>query len=319
MKENTDNYISIIVPVYNSEKYLKECIQSILNQTYSNLEVILVNDGSTDNSLKICYEFSEADERVKVVDQKNAGPSAARNRGLNEATGNYIGFVDSDDTIEPDMYEILINNLKEYNAELSLVSMQYCYEDGNKRPYYSKEEKHVINKAGILNIFVENLAITFGPVDKLYLREVIGDTRFDTSIKMCEDQKFVYEILKKVSKVIYDPRICYNVRCSEGSLSRAKATRYHLAMLDVNEYILKELQDEDTKAKLRLYNTNLCLSYFVVHYENGNFNDNDVKRVNNIINENKSLIMRRGDKKMIIKLILFLFSPRLLRMVILNK
>ena len=103
--------ISIIVPVYNVEKYLEKCIDSILNQSYQNLEIILIDDGSTDNSGSICDEYKKKDQRVQVIHQKNQGQSSARNAGLNIAKGSYIGFVDSDDWIEQNMYEKLYKNI----------------------------------------------------------------------------------------------------------------------------------------------------------------------------------------------------------------
>ncbi|MGZ5551627.1 MAG: glycosyltransferase family 2 protein, partial [Nitrososphaeraceae archaeon] len=110
--------ISIIIPVYNGVKYLPKCIDSVLNQTYKNLEIILVDDGSTDESGKICDTYSLKDNRIKVVHKQNGGLSDARNTGLKIATSEYIGFVDSDDFIESDMYEILLKTLYAYDADI---------------------------------------------------------------------------------------------------------------------------------------------------------------------------------------------------------
>ena len=106
-----DSKISIIVPVYNAEKYLVECLNSLVEQTYKNIEIILIDDGSIDNSAKICDEYAKKDERIKVVHQKNSGVSVARNNGLDMHTGDYVMFVDSDDWIELNTCEILINNI----------------------------------------------------------------------------------------------------------------------------------------------------------------------------------------------------------------
>ena len=112
--------ISVIIPIYNVEKYLNKCIDSIINQTYKNLEIILVDDGSPDNCPQICDEYAKKDNRIKVIHKKNGGVSSARNVGLINSTGNYIGFIDPDDYIEPIMYEKLLKVLKESNT---LVSM----------------------------------------------------------------------------------------------------------------------------------------------------------------------------------------------------
>ncbi|QEO57200.1 glycosyltransferase family 2 protein [Francisella marina] len=118
--------ISIIVPVYNTEKYLYRCLFSIVNQTYKNLEIILVNDGSTDNSLKICNSFAASDSRIVVVDKANHGSSAARNIGLEIFRGEYVAFVDSDDWVSLDYIETLYTNIKKYDADISLVSFVRC-------------------------------------------------------------------------------------------------------------------------------------------------------------------------------------------------
>lgn len=311
--------ISIIVPVYNREKYLRDCLESIVNQTHRELEIILVNDGSTDSSLNICYEYAEKDSRIKVIDQKNAGPSAARNAGIAASKGEYIGFVDSDDTIAPEMYELLLNNLKSTNSDVSIIGMQFVYSNQNKKPYVKNAEKAIYEKHNIKKVFWDNLTITFAPVDKLYSREMIGDIRFDTSIKMCEDQKFVYEVLSHAQRVIYEPRICYNINYSDNSLSRATPTRYHLGMLDVTEFILEEVFDIEEREKALLYHVNMCLNYFVVHYRNGQFTKEDILRVNYIINTNARLVLKKGKLASKIKLLIYMISPTLLRKMLLFK
>ncbi|MBQ7792832.1 MAG: glycosyltransferase family 2 protein, partial [Clostridia bacterium] len=112
--------ISIIIPVYNAAHYFERCIKSVLEQTYKNLEIILIDDGSTDGSEKLCDQYKEIDDRIKVVHKKNGGQSSARNLGLTMITGDYVGFVDSDDYIEKDMYEYLYNNMVKYHADISI-------------------------------------------------------------------------------------------------------------------------------------------------------------------------------------------------------
>ena len=116
---NNNPKISVIVPVYKVEKYLDRCVESIVNQTYKNLEIILVDDGSPDNCPVMCDEWAEKDERIRVIHKENGGLADARNAGMNIATGDYIGFVDSDDWIEPNMYEVLLKNALKYDADIS--------------------------------------------------------------------------------------------------------------------------------------------------------------------------------------------------------
>lgn len=311
--------ISVIVPVYKAEKYLRACMDSILNQSYKNLEVILVNDGSPDSSLQICLEYEKKDSRVKVLDQENGGPSVARNNGINISTGEYIAFVDADDSIHEDMYRIMMDNIMGANAQLAIVGMQYCF-DGKTRPVqYLGKEKYVLSQSDMQGMFYENNIVSFSPVNKMYSRKVVGNTRFDTTLKMSEDQKFVFQVLQKADRIIYDPTICYNINYTEGSLSRSTPTKYHLAMLDVNEYIYPYLSNDENRKKARLYNADLCLSFFVVYYENGHFDKEDIERVNQIIKKNWLLILKEGNKNLKIKLLLYSLSPRVLRAILVKK
>lgn len=131
--------ISVIVPVFNTENYLKKCIDSILQQTYQDIELIIVDDGSTDNSFFICKEYERKDRRVKVIHKENGGQGSARNVGLDVCKGEYIIFVDSDDYILPDMFQILIKNATLANADISCCAV-YSQEDGSDK----KEECHIL-------------------------------------------------------------------------------------------------------------------------------------------------------------------------------
>ena len=144
--ENINDLISVIVPVYNVEKYLVQCINSILNQTIKNLEIILVDDGSLDNSGKICDEFSKKDDRIVAIHKENNGLSSARNAGLEIANGNYIGFVDSDDWLDEHMYEILLKLIKENNSDISCCDFFKTADSNDTMPSCDDE---VINSYNI--------------------------------------------------------------------------------------------------------------------------------------------------------------------------
>ena len=119
-----DKLISVIIPIYNSEKYIKKCIESIINQTYKNIEVILINDGSTDNSEEICNQYASEDGRIKVINTTNKGVSASRNIGLKNATGDYISFIDCDDYVDKDLYLDVITTIKEHK-DIDLIKYQF--------------------------------------------------------------------------------------------------------------------------------------------------------------------------------------------------
>ena len=122
--EEKDRLVSIIVPVYNVEKYLSKCIEILINQTYTNIEILLINDGSTDNSKKICEQFKEKDSRIKLINKENGGLSDARNKGLQEAIGKYIAFVDSDDYVEKNYIETLYSLITKFNSEIAIADFR---------------------------------------------------------------------------------------------------------------------------------------------------------------------------------------------------
>lgn len=133
--------ISIVVPIYNAEKYLERCIQSILVQTYSDFEVLLINDGSKDNSIKICQQYEKKDNRIKVIDKKNEGVSQTRNQGIKIARGKYIQFIDSDDFIEPNMLEEMLEKAEKEEVDVCICGFQYTYEKGDKNVNYQASEQ----------------------------------------------------------------------------------------------------------------------------------------------------------------------------------
>lgn len=188
--------VSVIIPVYNVEKYLDRCVESVVNQTYKNLEIILVDDGSPDNCPQICDEWAKKDSRIKVIHKKNGGPSEARNAGLEKSSGNYIAFVDSDDYLDLDCYEkAILNN----DCDLVVFGLKLLY---NKNIQY-----HCMNDNEYLNNNLEFFNESFvahcfnSPCNKLYKRSVIEDIRFDPDFKYGEDYKFNMQILNNASKI----------------------------------------------------------------------------------------------------------------------
>ena len=175
--------ISIIVPVYNVEKYLTRCIDSILNQTFTDFELILVDDGSTDKSGVICDKYSKIDSRIKVIHSKNEGAAQARNYGLDIAKGKFIGFVDSDDYINRDMYQILYENINKYNCDICVCGHQ-SFQDKVKVAFEDSKEEIIEfdNKLALKNYFLDyedSERVMYTIIwDKLYRRELFKNLRF---------------------------------------------------------------------------------------------------------------------------------------------
>ena len=196
----SDKLISIIVPVYNVEKYLKKCVYSILNQSYKNLEVILVNDGSTDNSGKICDELSREDSRINVYHKDNGGLSDARNYGVAKANGEYVGFVDSDDYIDQYMYENLYKAIRKYNTQIAECGITRVYKNNKLRPHYDGEEYSlVVDREGYLKEYLENRKVYGAAVCKLLSIDLAKVLKSPDG-KVYEDVFYTLELLKKVDK-----------------------------------------------------------------------------------------------------------------------
>lgn len=196
--------ISVIVPIYNVEKYLRKCIDSIINQTYKNLEIILIDDGSTDNSSSICDEYKKKDNRIVVIHKTNGGLSSARNKGLDISNGELISFVDSDDYIESNMLECLKANMDKYSSDISVCDFYYV-KNGNKRKSkteFKKKEYVSSDKDKFNNIQNEYGPITVYVWNKLFKKEVFNNIRFPEG-KIYEDSFVICELLDYSKKVSY--------------------------------------------------------------------------------------------------------------------
>ena len=219
--------ISIIVPIYNSENDLDQCIESIVNQTYKNLEIIIVNDGSTDNSVNICKNWEANDSRIILIDKQNEGVAKTRNEGLKIATGDYIGFVDHDDFIEPEMYETMLVDMEEHNADIVMCSSTGIYEDGTTTKAYPNYKSFEIEKESLIKRMQSYEKIFCSSVwSKLYKRKVVRDLKFDTEIILGDDYYFNGIAYTNINKFYYDERSLYNYRIREGSISRRKVDNH---------------------------------------------------------------------------------------------
>ena len=192
--------ISVIVPIYNVEQYLRRCIDSIINQTYKNLEIILVDDGSPDNCGQICDDYAKKDTRIKVIHKKNGGLSDARNVGLEVCTGDYISFVDSDDWIELNTYEIMMKSMNEYNADMVVSNINYVYKD-KVESKYSEDKIRCFNKEEAMKELIKDGLVQAVVWNKLYKRVVIDNLRFKVG-KLNEDEFFTYKICAKAERIV---------------------------------------------------------------------------------------------------------------------
>lgn len=207
--------ISIVVPVYNTEAYLDECIGSLTAQTYPNLEILLINDGTKDDSLTICRRWQEKDPRIKIYDNTNHGVSYTRNFGIEHCTGEYVTFVDSDDAIAPNYVETLYDLIKKNNCELSAVTY-CCFQDGGP-PQYQNSEDTLLKKDGIEELFY---TVSNGFVwSKMYKTELLKKhhVAFDSSIAICEDMLFNFYFARHCTAAAFSPAKLYGYRQRAGS------------------------------------------------------------------------------------------------------
>ncbi len=239
--------VSVIIPIYNSENFLTNCIESILNQTYKCLEIILLDDGSQDNSLEICKQYKNKDDRIVLVSKKNSGVSNTRNVGLDKATGEYIMFVDSDDYIAENYIYSMVKELEDNNVDLAISGLTYC----NEKKEIIKIEKYADQKKVLkfdeIKYDLINTNSFNSACKTLYKRKIINDKKFSEDIKYGEDLLFSYNALKNNS-AIYVP-ICgyYYYQNSVSSTHKTDSNSIKKYIEDNKNVYIKFINDYDEK------------------------------------------------------------------------
>lgn len=231
--------ISIIVPVYNVEGYMRKCINSILNQTIENIEIILVNDGSKDKSGDICDEYKKKDDRVVVIHKENGGLSSARNAGLEIATGELIGFVDSDDWIEPDYFEILYEGIIKNNADISVMQLKYV--TNHQKIEFNTEMKeewleftrHKAMESFIANNFIASNFIQYSACNKLYRSNLFEGIRYPEGMLM-EDKATTYKLIHKANLVVVNLSKKYHYYLRSDSIMQSEFNKKKFDSLDIH-------------------------------------------------------------------------------------
>lgn len=221
---NGNPMVSIIVPVYNVEKYIRKCVDSILRQTYKNLDIILVDDGSLDSSGKICDEYAYTDDRVNVIHQSNLGLSAARNAGLELAKGEYIVFVDSDDYISYECIETCIVNM---TNEVELLMFNYALVDENNNiieKMYSKKRELMTEKMFWNNYFSGNVVVCVIACCKMYRRTLFKDVRFRNG-RLHEDEFILHHIIRQCNNIVFIDQPLYYYLQRNGSITTSRNTK----------------------------------------------------------------------------------------------
>lgn len=262
-----NDLVSIVIPIYNSEKYLNECIESVVNQTYSNLEIILVNDGSTDDSDKICETWKNKDNRIMVISKDNSGVSDARNCGIQKAIGKYVAFVDSDDVIHSQYIDLLCKAILINNSDIAICSFS-AFTDVIDTRY--KAESHIVTSQNMSNeecaktLLEDSILETVFVHCKMFKRQILGDLKFKAG-KLCEDNIFMTEIIAKGAAAVKIPNKLYFYRIVENSISHSRSDQYFIDYCYAFVYqwdILKDKYDRDFRNTLMIKVTNTLTNFY---------------------------------------------------------
>ena len=260
--------ITVIVPVYKAEAYLETCVKSIREQTYQNLEIILIDDGSPDRCGQLCDAFAAEDPRIRVIHKENGGQSAARNMGLDIATGQYIGFVDADDWIEPTMYAHLYQLLTTYGGQISACGSRLEFEDGHieylNNRYPQEQSIRQFTTLEALENVISNKQLTNSLWDKLYERSIFDGLRLSVG-KIYEDMELIPQCLERAQKVVYDPVPLYHYRQTASSTIRGEFTPARFAEADVALKIAQDYQQRYPSLYPRALACYISVSLTIVH------------------------------------------------------
>jgi glycosyltransferase involved in cell wall biosynthesis len=298
--------ISIIVPVYKVEPYLRKCIDSILAQTFKDLELLLIDDGSPDNCGAICEEYALMDSRIRVVHKENGGLSDARNKGLEIAKGDYVGFVDSDDWIEEDMYELLYNMCVSNNCEIANCTSTIYFK--NRTVKNGTHPLTIHNREEAMKVMLEGKLYDEVVWTKLIKRDLLKNIRFNKGI-IYEDTAFTYQVIHKSSRVccIGAPKYHYVKRENSTMDQAVKNIRIDAVLIyeEMYNFMAKHYPKLINLVILKLANNALAVLDLITSSQNLDFYKDDYYRVSKILNRHFSQTIKLKDYPRNLKLLLF--------------
>lgn len=251
--DNTNPLISLVLPVYNVEKYLDRCMESVVNQTYENLEIIMVDDGATDQSGKICDEWAKKDKRIIVIHKENGGLSDARNVGTEHARGEYISYIDSDDTVEVDYVEYLYYLIKKFHTPMSLCTHNIVFNEGKRIKPLGNGEEVVLTDKEALESMLYHGQVDTSAWAKLYHRSLLSDIKYPKG-KLFEDIGTTYKLFIKAEKIACGFKSKYNYFVRSNSIVTGSFSPRKLDLLDMTDEMARNvitLYPDLQKAALR--------------------------------------------------------------------
>lgn len=252
--------LSIIIPIHNSEKYLKPCIESVIRQSYRNLEIILVENNSTDASKSICQEYAIKDNRIRLFCERNKGAASARNRGLREAQGEFITFVDSDDLLRENAYELIIPLMKKNGADLACYSFEYIDESGYPLNWYTPrltkyKNKKNLNGRDMAKIFLTSKDIEGFGWNKIFKRSIFSENniRFEETKTAFEDMAILFDALCYCKRAIIVPEQLYFYRQIDSSLSHQDYILKRAEYMDSIRHIVESASNIGLKKQAEIF------------------------------------------------------------------
>ncbi|QWU98701.1 glycosyltransferase family 2 protein [Francisella salimarina] len=252
--------VSIIIPIYNTQNYLPRCLESIINQSYKNLEIILVNDGSTDNSLEICESYAKKDSRMSIMNKENGGSSSARNLGLDICRGDYISFIDSDDWVEEDFIEALLEGIKKENVGISIIGHKKIdKEDFSDTNDIDNIPKTVLTSSEAINLYMNNKLGTTSVCNKLFASNLFDKIRFPEGVYY-EDEYILLSLFFKSQKIYVNNQVKYYYLQRKGSRinSNYNWEKYYSLVFLLNNQ--KKLIEKKMSAIKNLFYMKACFS-----------------------------------------------------------
>lgn len=240
--------ISVIIPVYNAIEYLDKCVRSVLNQSYTNIEIILINDGSTDGSMELCEAYALREKNVRLFSQQNTGAAGARNLGLSHSKGEYIVFVDSDDWIMPTYIEELYFSLIKYAADMVIID--YFVEEDTKLVYRKKQESANIYTSGETLDHLFDTDKYMGYIwNKIFQARIIKDNhlRFDTELKVWEDLLFCCKYIREIKRIVYIEKPLYVYKMRRNSLTKNTCFAVQKSLLNAADKVMRLAQDSSSE------------------------------------------------------------------------
>lgn len=318
MRKKIEELITIVVPVYNVEKYLKKCIDSLLMQTYSNLEIILVDDGSTDHCGEICDNYSKIDKRIVVIHKENGGLSDARNVAIDICKGKYITFIDSDDYVEKDYVEYLYTLLITNNSDISICEYKYVSESGkiiNK--FLGNGSVKIFNKKSGLIELCKDESFPVAATAKLYKIELFNDIRYPLG-KLFEDIATTYKLFNKCNKIVFGAKPLYIYLFRSDSISKKKFTVNRLDAIyhteEMTKFIKEKYRDSELICRKKMFVE--CIYAFKSLCSSEKYDKKIAKMIYEKIKNNNNGIFNLLTKKMKLyyifskfgRMLLFLFT-----------